>query len=120
MGSSLPDERPNAAVDQGFPVRHLYKKNIYSVSVSVSIIYLDSHNQTHEVFIINKSGESKFYIKIADMWYTSLSRYNLYSFEYFLWTVVNKFIFIVWCFIALLLPMCLYNFGTKQTIRKKL
>ena len=32
-----------------------------------SIIYFNSHYQTPEVFIINKSGESTFYIKVADM-----------------------------------------------------
>ena len=32
-----------------------------------SIIYLYSHYQTCEVFIINKSGESTIYVKLADM-----------------------------------------------------
>ena len=32
-----------------------------------SISYFDSHYRTPEVFIINKSGESTFYIKVADM-----------------------------------------------------
>ena len=36
-------------------------------SVQFKMIYLYSHYQTHEVFIINKSGESTCYLKIADL-----------------------------------------------------
>ena len=53
----------------------LKEKTKESCTISVNIefqfqfkmIYLDSHYQTHKVFIFYKSGESTFYIKLVDM-----------------------------------------------------